>query len=222
MRLFSYCLRYDDGAAPNPFHGICTLAICKPAIRRVAKLDDWIVGLGSLNSPIGNTSGRVIYAMKVTKILSFEGYDEYCRQHLNFKIPYWRSNDFEKRVGDCIYDYSRRAGPFLRQSVHCEVNRDVDLSGKKVLLSDHFYYFGSSSIPLPHPLLPIVHQTQGHKSYTNDNYVDLFVTWLESLGLKRNHVHGDPKLKAEIMSNSRSRLKCSKRDKEEDEKDEIC
>ena len=42
--LFSYVLRYDDGAAPNPFWGTCTLAICKPAIRRKANLGDWVVG----------------------------------------------------------------------------------------------------------------------------------------------------------------------------------
>jgi hypothetical protein len=35
-RLFSYTVRVDDGAAPNPFRGLCTLAICKPAIRRGA------------------------------------------------------------------------------------------------------------------------------------------------------------------------------------------
>lgn len=35
--LFSYCIPYDDGAAPNPFWGLCTLAICKPRIRRAAK-----------------------------------------------------------------------------------------------------------------------------------------------------------------------------------------
>ena len=46
-RLFSYTIPSDDGAAPNPFHGQCTLAICKPSIRRVAKKDDWIAGLGS-------------------------------------------------------------------------------------------------------------------------------------------------------------------------------
>ena len=43
-RLFSYTIPIDDGAAPNPFHGMCTLAICKPGIRRVAKKGDWIAG----------------------------------------------------------------------------------------------------------------------------------------------------------------------------------
>ena len=49
-KLFSYVLRFDDGAAPNPFGGICTLTICKPAIRRSASVGDWIIGTGSKNS----------------------------------------------------------------------------------------------------------------------------------------------------------------------------
>ncbi len=65
--LFSYCIPYDDGAAPNPFWGLCTLAICKPGIRRVAKEGDWVVGTGSVNSPAGDASGKVVYAMRVTQ-----------------------------------------------------------------------------------------------------------------------------------------------------------
>jgi hypothetical protein len=74
MTLYSYCLRYDTGAAPNPFGGICTLVICKPAIRRVAQPGDWVVGLGASSSPIGDVSGRVVYAMKITERLTMQGY----------------------------------------------------------------------------------------------------------------------------------------------------
>lgn len=49
MRLFSYCIPVDDGAAPNPFWGVCTLTICKSKIRRVAEIGDWVVGVGSVN-----------------------------------------------------------------------------------------------------------------------------------------------------------------------------
>src|SRR5262249_55154673 len=59
--LFSYCIPYDFGSAPNPFWGLCTLAICKPDIRRTANVGDWVVGTGSAVSPIGNISGKVVY-----------------------------------------------------------------------------------------------------------------------------------------------------------------
>lgn len=72
QKLYSYVLRYDDGAAPNPFWGTCTLTICKPDIRRKASVGDWVIGTGSKNSRLkdGNTydlSDSVVYAMKVTK-----------------------------------------------------------------------------------------------------------------------------------------------------------
>lgn len=60
--LFSYCIPYDDGAAPNPFWGLCTLAICKPAIHRKTNERDWIVGTGSKRSPFGNIAEQVVYA----------------------------------------------------------------------------------------------------------------------------------------------------------------
>ncbi len=44
MRIYAYILKVDSGFAPNPFHGWCTLACCKPAIRRKARPGDWIVG----------------------------------------------------------------------------------------------------------------------------------------------------------------------------------
>src|SRR5712671_5339411 len=34
MRLYSYVVARDFGFAPNPFFGVCTLATCKPDIRK--------------------------------------------------------------------------------------------------------------------------------------------------------------------------------------------
>ena len=46
-KIYSYVLRYDDGAAPNPFWDLCTLTICKPGIRKGALVGDWVLGTGS-------------------------------------------------------------------------------------------------------------------------------------------------------------------------------
>jgi hypothetical protein len=224
MLLYSYCLRYDDGAAPNPYWGVCTLAICKPAIRRTAKVGDWVLGLGSRRSPMGSVSGRLVYAMKISKVLSMAGYDEYCRKSLPGKIPRWTSFDFRRKVGDCIYDFRHKIRPRLRPSVHTEANRETDLGGVNVLLSKHFYYFGDQPIKLPRDLLPIVHQTEGHKSRANAPYFDRFVSWLESAGYRRNAILGNPQGKAEILSLSAERCRqvCSKRHQEANERDSIC
>src|SRR5437773_8388464 len=215
MTLFSYCLRYDDGAAPNPYHGICTLTICKPAIRRVAKPGDWIVGLGGSHSPIGDVSGHVVYAMRVTKRLTLREYDTLCRHDVPGKIPKWTSRDFVERVGDCIYDFSRGSTPSLRHSVHGEKNRRVDLGGKNALLSERFYYFGDNAVPLPQHLRPIVHQTQGHKSRANAEYATEFIDWIEGLGFKPNNLYGEPQLKHEITADADGGAQCSARDLKE-------
>ena len=83
-RLFSYCIPVDDGAAPNPFWGYCTLAICKPAIRRTAEPGDWIVGTGSKRRGV---AGHVVYAMRVSKKLSLEDYDRWAQRHSPNRIP---------------------------------------------------------------------------------------------------------------------------------------
>ncbi len=200
MRLFTYCIPVDDGAAPNPYFGVCTLAICKPRIRSVARVDDWVVGLGSKNVEGKDYSEKVVYAMKVTEVLTMEKYDEYCQKKLLGKIPDITHQDYERRVGDCIYDFTRIGVDQLRNSVHKERNIKTDLGGHNVLLSKHFYYFGDQAIDLPPELKPIVHQGQGHKSNANKNYVQDFVLWIESLGEPLNSIKGEPQIRLDLSN----------------------
>src|SRR5258706_6258448 len=86
VTLFSYCLRYDAGSAPNPYWGVCTLVICKPAIRRVAESGDWVVGLGAMSSPIGDMSGQVVYPIRITQRMTIRDYDAVCLAQVPRKI----------------------------------------------------------------------------------------------------------------------------------------
>lgn len=217
MKLYSYCLRYDDGAAPNPFWGICTLVICKPKIRKAAKIGDWIIGLGSANSPIGDVSDCVIYAMKVTNKMTMEAYDKFCQTSYPKKIPNWRSKDHRRCVGDCIYDFSHGAPPRMRAGVHDERNRERDLSGGYALISDHFFYFGIKPLKLCDSLMPIIHDTQGHKSTVNDPYAREFVAWIENQDYEPNRLYGEQQLKLDFGSDSEARNQCAKRDLEDDQ-----
>lgn len=130
MILYTYTIKVDRGAAPNPFFGICTLAICKPKIRLVAKPGDWVVGFGSKNVNGVNYSGRIVYAMRVSQSLPFSEYDRFCRKKLKGKIPDVFNDDFRRRVGDCIFDFERDVEGKLRLSVHSLMNRKRDLSGR--------------------------------------------------------------------------------------------
>lgn len=189
--LYSYVVAHDNGAAPNPFGGVCTLVLCKPAIRRVAQVGDWIVGTGSANSPIGDTRGRVVYAMRVTETMPLWQYDGYAQTYLPDKLPAWRGGNPVRMVGDAQYDFSYDP-PRLRRGVHVEKDRRRDLSGLNAVLSEHFYYFGDLPRALPEPLTPIVVAGQGHRSVSNAPYLEPFVEWIEGLGLEPNRLYGRP------------------------------
>lgn len=190
-RLFSYTMAHDDGAAPNPFRGLCTLAICKPKIRLKAKLGDWVVGLGSVNAPSGNLGGRMVYAMRVDQVLTWRDYDRLAPEYWPSRIPNLASHIIADRLGDCIYDFAAGA-PMQRRSVHGPAHMATDLSGQNVLVSRHYFYFGANAVPLPPHLRPMVHQTQSHKVNANDALVEPFLTWIASLALTPNHLYGWP------------------------------
>jgi hypothetical protein len=217
MKLYTYTLRYDDGAAPNPFWGICTLAIRKPAIRLAAEIGDWIVGLGSAKSPIGDISDHVVYAMKVTSKMTLEEYDQFCKTFVPKKKPDWRNIDYRMRVGDCIYNYISHGNPKMRTSIHKEENQEKDLSGLYALASKQFYYFGNKPEKLPDDLRPIMHNGTGHTSDANQPYAKLFVNWIEALDVVPNKAGNEPQLKKQYSHEKELQSLCSMRDLEEDE-----
>src|SRR3981081_4702898 len=71
LRLHSYVVARDYGFAPNPFYGICTLATCKPVIRRTAAIDDCVIGTGSKSR---GREGRLVYVMRMDEILTYDTY----------------------------------------------------------------------------------------------------------------------------------------------------
>lgn len=198
MTLFSYTIPVDDGAAPNPYWGTLTLAICKPVIRRTAKIDDWIVATGSKNTELGDLQHKIVYAMKVTNKMTLEQYDEYCRKILPKKIPNVKSSDTRFHIGDCIYDFTIDPKGKLRPSVHGLGNVATDLGGKNVLLSDHFYYFGNRPIDLPKKFHRIVKSNQGHKSKSNNDIAQDFVKWIGGLNLILNKLYGEPQIPIDL------------------------
>jgi hypothetical protein len=68
--------------------------------------------------------------------------------------------------------------------------------------------------------MPIVHQSQGHKSNANAAYVNKFVEWIESLELNTYKLHVKPQLRKEIMNDPQARSKCAARDLEIANEDE--
>lgn len=215
-RLFSYCIPFDDGAAPNPFWNLCIFNICKPVIRRTAKKDDWIVATGSTQFGFEN---KVVYAMEITETMTMQKYYDFCNSQLPQKIPNWRGKSYKERVGDCIYDFSYNP-PKVFQSVHNEGNRKRDLGGINTLLSDHFYYFGDKPRELPPHLLQIVRQGQGHKSTANQPYFHDFIDWILKQTDAKNTLFSEPNDRHLFMLDSDHISKCAIRNKQLDDLDE--
>lgn len=169
MRLFSYKLTSDTGFAPNPFHGACTLATCKPQIRRCKLPGDWIAGFTSavLN---GDSTGeeRLVYLMQVSEKLALDSYfrDPRFRQ----KVPDVSAPEVVARCGDNIYQLV--SGGFLQipNPFHTpSKDQTKDLSGLFVLVAQRFFYFGSRPLYIPAEVRPRVPLRQSaHGVLTRD------------------------------------------------------
>ncbi|MDO9160633.1 MAG: hypothetical protein Q7U45_14430, partial [Burkholderiaceae bacterium] len=157
MKLYSYVLTSDTGFAPNPFDKYCSLACCKPRIRKSAKVGDWIVGTGS-TSNAGND--HLIYVMKVTEKKDFNNYFSDKRFRNRVDNIYYLEND----------EWKQKENPY-----HTEKDIEHDLSGEYVLISDNFFYFGKKAVKIPLDFLEIVKKGPGHKSNFNNDLIENFV-----------------------------------------------
>ena len=54
QNLYTYCVLQDNWSNPNPFWGVSTLAICKPQIRKFAKIWDRIVRTRAIKKDFAN------------------------------------------------------------------------------------------------------------------------------------------------------------------------
>ena len=163
-----YVVDRDFGFAPNPFHGICTLATCKPRIRRVAKESDWVIGMGGTRL---KATGRCIFAMKVSQSITFNEY--WANPSYQDKRPVLNGS-LKMIVGDNIYHKSHGAWQQLDShhshpdgspNIHNVTN---DTQADAVLVSHHFFYFGSAAVEIPTPIL----QSLGYENRRNHRTFD--------------------------------------------------
>jgi hypothetical protein len=187
MRLFSYVVEHDWGFAPNPFHGVCTLATCKADIRSAARIGDYVIGTGSAAH---RRQGFLVYFMRVDEKTTFDDY--WTGKRFAIKKPRF---DRGRAVayGDNIYHkvngvwlqadsfHSRPAG-----QVH-EDNLQSDTRREDVLIGHRFAYWGGSGPEIPtefrQPNRNVL-AGRAHRSDSLDAFADEFVSWLESLGVQ--------------------------------------
>src|ERR1035437_1082635 len=183
---YSYVITRDYGFAPNPFHGYCTLATCKPNIRKAANVGDCVIGTGSANQKVcrGN---QLLFAMCVEEKLTYKDY----WNDIRFQIKKPIMNASKKYLyGDNIYCFDDSQNRLVQQDSHHShpdgtenmKNYNRDTNGKYVLISKTFWYFGREAPTIPKYLIPdIVKCGRGYKKITDDNAIVMMVDWLTSI-----------------------------------------
>lgn len=186
MRLYSYVVSRDYGFAPNPFHGTCTLATCKPEIRRTASADDWIVGTGS---KMRGRQDHFVYIMRVAEAMTFNQY--WADDRFQMKKPNLRGST-KQRFGDNIY-FRGRDGKWRQIDSHHSLEDGLpnqhnirhDTSTDNVLIGGTYAYWGGSGPKIPSRFRNQGHDLcksgPGHKCHFPDAMVDEFVTWFTAL-----------------------------------------
>lgn len=191
-----YVVDRDFGFAPNPFHGYCTLATCKPVIRRKAVAGDWVIGMGGARL---RATGRCIFAMCVTEKLTFNEY--WLSPTFLDKKPV-RNGSQKMMVGDNIYYFDKAAGEWHQADSHHsnpdgtvnQYNLVRDTQTDSVLISRHFFYFGRKAPAVPKALLGAIGY-KNQRSHRVFEYAEArrLVEWLQnSFRESLNQVSGDP------------------------------
>ena len=187
--LFSYIVRYDSGFAPNPFHGYCTLATCKPRIREHAEVDDWVVGTAS-NARDVRRGGHLVYAMRITEILT--------------TTEFWNDPRFEKKKPNLFYNWVAASGDNIYETLgqgcwrqlssyhsHDDGSRredhvERDTGVERILVSDDFIYFGGEGQQLPAQFLDggrlqMICLHRNYRRVRNEPVIGEFENWIRSL-----------------------------------------
>lgn len=190
VRLRTYVVARDFGFAPNPFHGYCTLCTCKPDIRRLANVGDWIVGTGSA---VRKRAGHLVFAMEVAETMTFNEY--WSDPRFQRKKPNFRGSK-KQAFGDNIY--CRDAEGWHQQNSHHSlkdgtpnvVNIRNDTRTNRVLVATNYVYWGGMGPPVPTKLRGAVCIGRGHRANFDAALESAFIDWLRRL--PERGYQGDP------------------------------
>lgn len=185
MKYYSYVIKRDFGFAPNPFFGYCTLATCKPIIRRIAQKGDWIGAFGAAGTEIRR---KLVVLMQVDETLSFDEYWE--DQRFVKKRP-----DFNRAVsnmyGDNIYHHVDNKW-FQEPSHHSWSDGNInynnlnhDTQTNRILVAKQFFYFGNNAVEVPDEFGKLIGEGRNHKVCRDEYLIQKFVDFISS-----NHPNG--------------------------------
>jgi hypothetical protein len=180
IRHFSYVVEHDTGEAPNPYHGFCTLCLCKYRESRkkpsnvveLAEKGDWVIGTGGANPQRSAGNGKLVYAMRVHKKITLEKY--HAARAYTCKKPSPTSG-FAQQRGD-----------------NKSPKNSFERKKRFVLISRHFYYFGENAKAIPLSKRPHLEKTGPGFRYLSEGCARWFEKWIKRF--KRGK-HGEPCMK---------------------------
>jgi hypothetical protein len=164
-KLYTYILACDNGGAPCVENGCLTIAICKPEIRRLAKVGDIIVGISGYK--LGKKK-KIIFIAKTTKMVTMEEYGDNLRS-------------------DSIYTSKLKMKP---NPFHNCSDYKRDMRGENVIMSTDFIYFGKKHIPLPENLHEII-PGRAYQSTKNEPFKQTLINLFASQKKKGIGKRGD-------------------------------
>ena len=185
VKVYSYVVTHDYGFAPNPHGGYCTLACCKPRIRRSAGIGDLIVGTGSGQRGRGD---RLVYVMRVSEAMSFTEY--WHDPRFRYKRPVTTADDC-RRYGDNAYRRDEGAGGWQQAASHHDAssgciapcgNAYDDTRVDRVLIGEEFIYWGGDGPEIRRFAGVDIRARRGHRSRFAPEVVDSVVEWLDNEG----------------------------------------
>ncbi len=192
--MISYVVARDFGFAPNPFYGVCTLATCKPQIRKAAAVGDWIIGTGSATYGLAD---HLIYAMLVSEAMGFDAYWEdprFRRKRPNL------AGSLKQLYGDNIY-HRGTGGAWAQEDSHHSLEHGPNLANimhdtqiDRVLVGTRFAYWGGAAPLLPPSLRGregVCKVGPGHRHSYGPGIKDEFMAWLVDTMQHEGYL-GDP------------------------------
>lgn len=152
-------------------------------------MGDWVVGL----SPKAK-GNRVVYAMKIDEIHSFDDY--YLDERFAAKIPDFDRDEIVCKCGDNIYEPLTNGGFLQLRSMHSknkgpEENPETkkrDLGGEYVLISWNFHYLGSKGHALPDDLSEL----KVGRAYKNTFSPEVISRFLQFIATHPKGISGPP------------------------------
>lgn len=196
MRYYSYVIPRDYGFAPNPYFGYCTLATCKPRIRKSAQVGDWIAAYGASGT---NLYGKLVVLMQVEEVLTF---DEYWNdERFQCKRPVFNKGIMHM-YGDNIYHHDNMQ--WIQEPSHHSfsdgsinyVNLNKDTQTDRVLIATRYYYFGNNAIDIPVQFMELKGYGRNHRVNENESLVNEFIRHIEGnysigrLGIPASRING--------------------------------